>query len=141
MTAFNTVDQFLADFVNGVHNFGSNGFKWFLTSSQPNVGMLTKSELSEIASGFGYIMGGVAMAMSDNLAAGIVTVFGANIVVSAGGGSIGPFQFAVLYNVTAPSNPLIGWVDYGSSILLASGQALSIVPNPTQGLFSFKRAT
>jgi hypothetical protein len=49
-------------------------------------------------------------------------------VITATGGSIGPFRYAVYYNDTpaAPADPLIGWVDYGSALTLQDTETLTL---------------
>jgi hypothetical protein len=53
-------------------------------------------------------------------------VAGTDIVFTASGGPIGPFRYAVLYNSTPGSKPLLGYWDNGSSITLADTQTFTI---------------
>lgn len=49
-----------------------------------------------------------------------------DLTLSASGGSVAAFQYVVVYNDTAPADELIGWIDYGSALTLASGESLLI---------------
>lgn len=56
-------------------------------------------------------------------------------VLTAGGGSVGPFRYVVFYDNTATNDPLIGWVDYADSITLASTETLTLDFDATNGIF------
>ena len=55
--------------------------------------------------------------------------------LTAGGGDVQAFQYLVLYDNTATNDPLIGWVDYGSSVSLASNETLTLDFDGTNGIF------
>jgi hypothetical protein len=54
----------------------------------------------------------------------------------AAGGAIGPFQYAVLYNSTPASKPLIGWWDYGNSISLQDTETFNVALDQVHGVLS-----
>jgi len=59
----------------------------------------------------------------------------ADTVFTASGGSIGPFRYAILYNVTA-TNKLIGYYDNAASITLADTDTFTTDFDATNGVFT-----
>jgi hypothetical protein len=57
-----------------------------------------------------------------------------DLVLTASGGSVAPFQYVVIYNDTATNDELICWFDYGSSVTLANGETLTLDFDGTNGL-------
>lgn len=49
-------------------------------------------------------------------------------------GSVGPFQYVVIYNDTATNDELIGWYDYGSALTLANTDTFTLDFDATNGL-------
>jgi hypothetical protein len=135
MAVYNKFNQFVKDLIDGKHNFSSNTFKIFLTNTQPTVTMTAKADMVELSGGSGYTAGGNTITLTTNIASGVAKVSGSNTTFTSSG-TIGPFQYAVLYNDTASGDPPIAWWDYGAPITLANTEALTIVFDATNGIFT-----
>lgn len=138
MATFNKTNQFVGDLANGKYDFSSHVLKALLTNVAPTTATAIKSDLTEIAAGNGYSAGGVTLAtQSDTDTSGTVKVIeSADNTITASGGSIGPFRYLAIYNdtQTSPVKPVIGWVDYGSAITLATGESLLIDSDQVNGI-------
>lgn len=130
MASFVKINNFVQDLGRGVHNLNSNTLKIMLTNSAPNAAThAVKADLTEISAGNGYSAGGATVASTAySQTSGTGNLTGTDPVITASGGSIGPFRYAVLYNdtPTSPADPLIGYWDYGSSITLADTESLTV---------------
>ena len=80
----------------------------------------------------GYTAGGHDV--QNLFSAGKLT--GTDIVITATAGGIGPFRYVVLYNNTNPTDMLIGWYDYGSSITLNEGETFTIDFDGVNGILT-----
>lgn len=134
------------DFVDqlgrGVHNFGSHTFKIALTNTAPAVTNTVLADITQISAtggytagaGGGYALSGVTWAEASGTAKLTIT----DLVITASGGSVGPFRYAVLYNdsATSPADALIGWYDYGSALTLADTESLTIDFDATNGVLT-----
>lgn len=136
MAVYNKFNQFVKDLIDGKHNFSSNTFKVMLTNTQPTPTMTLKADMTELAAGSGYTGGGNTVTLTTAVASGVAKVTGSNTTFTASGGSIGPFRYAVLYNDTATNDPVVAWWDYGAAITLANTEALTIVFDATNGIFT-----
>jgi hypothetical protein len=131
MVAFNKFNQFVEDLAKKVHNLDTDSLKIYLSNATPDAALdAVKADLAEISAGNGYTAGGVTPAhTSCTETAGVLKLVLADpAVITAAGGTIGPFRYAVLWNdtPTSPADPLIGWYDYGSSITLNDTETLTI---------------
>ena len=66
---------------------------------------------------------------------GLYTLIVSDVTWTASGGSIGPFRYAIIYNDTAANDELIGYIDYGYSVTVASTQTFTIDFDQTSGLY------
>jgi hypothetical protein len=126
-----------------VHDFSTHTFKAALTNTAPTVATDdTLSDITQIAAsggytagaGGGYTLDGVTWTQSSNVTKLTIT----DEVITAAGGSVGPFRYIVVYNDTAtsPTDALIGYLDYGSALTLADTESLTLDFDATNGLMT-----
>ena len=130
---FNT---FPRDILLAIHNFNSHTFKAMLTNSAPLAANTVKADISEISAGFGYSAGGVTVPCTVSLSGATAKVTATDATITAAGGTVGPFRWVVLYNDTSSGDSLIGYIDYGSSISIASGDPFILDFDSVNGLFT-----
>lgn len=129
MATYNKFHQFTDDLCSGVHNFASHTIKAYLSNAAPDAAAdAVKADLAEISAGNGYSAGGVTVTVSSvTQSSGTCSVAVSDpSVITASGGTIGPFRYVAFYNDTSASDSLICWYDYGSSITLADTETFTI---------------
>lgn len=136
--AYQKYQCFEQDIGRQVHQLNTNTLKVSLTNRSPDpVNDSVFANIVEIPAGNGYVAGGTAVpATSYAQTAGVGKLLGGNVTVTATGGVIGPFRYAVLYNATASGGPLIAFFDYGSSVTLNNGDSILVVFDPVNGIFT-----
>lgn len=136
MPTLQKIPDFAEQVLRGAHNFGSHVFKVALTNTVPAASAAVLADITQ-ASGAGYVSGGYVLdAVVLTETAGVAKVTIADEVITATGGPIGPIRYAVIYNDTAAGKPLVGYVDYGSSITLADGETLTLDFDPAAGVLT-----
>ncbi len=126
-SSYNKFQDFAEQLVEGIHDWDAHTFKVYLSNATPSASLdAIKTDLAEISAGNGYTAGGATTTITTSESAGTMTVQGTQVAWTASGGSIGPFQYAVLYNDTSASDNLVAWFDYGSALTLADGESLTI---------------
>ena len=127
MASFQKFNSFVEALAEGKHNLGSDTLKAVLTNSAPLATNTVKANITEIAAGNGYVAGGPTIPVaSSSQTGGTYSLVNTDTVITASGGSIGPFRYVVLYDDTATNDELIGFYDYGSSITLNDGETFTI---------------
>lgn len=123
MAQFQPFDILPQDLANGLHNFASDQLKVMLTNTLPIATDTDIYDINEIAEGNGYATGGLSITtISSQQIDGTYSLIISDATLSAFGGNIGPFQYAVLYN--SENDQLIGWADYGEELTLQNGYSL-----------------
>ena len=121
--------------VEGI-NAGSDAWKIALSNRAPVVATdATLADAVEISAGNGYTAGGnAATTTSSSQTSGTYKlVLASPTTWTATGGSMGPFQYAILYDST--TNNLVGYWDYGSALTLSSGDTFTVNLDGTNGVF------
>lgn len=136
MAAFNKFNTFSRDLAQGIHDFSSHTFKALLSNVAPSAANSVKADLTEIASGFGYAAGGPAVPMALSLSVATTKVTATDVVITAAGGSIGPFRYIAIYNDTSTGDRLIGWLDYGAALTLLDTETFTIDFDAALGLLT-----
>lgn len=132
MATFVFFHEFFNHLGTGVHNVSTGSFKLGLSNTAPTQASNTVwADITEISAGNGYSAGGPTLDSEawaeTGSGTGIWQFQSADEVITASGGSIGPFRYPVVYNdtPTSPADPLVGYLDYGSSITVTNGNTFT----------------
>ena len=141
MATYNKVQAFPEHLAEKVHNLGADTLKVLLTNDAPSAAAdAVKADLtSELGTANGYTSGGPTASISASAqSGGTYKLTLGDVTVTASGGSIGPFRYAVLWNdtPTSPADPLIAWWDYGSSITLLDGESFTVDFDASNGVMT-----
>lgn len=138
MAVFQKFHSFVEALAEKKHDLGADALKVMLCNAAPAATNAVKADLTEITAGNGYTAGGntAAVTASAQTAGTYKLVLADPPTWTAAGGSVGPFQYAVLYNDTAANKELIGFWDYGSSITLSAGESFAVDFDPATGVLT-----
>lgn len=132
MASFTKINDFVEALAEKVHNLGSDTLTIALSNTAP------ASESSNPTADGNGILANVTQISYTNCSSRVVTVSSSSqtsgtyalvttdLVLTASGGTVGPFQYVYLYNDTATNDELIGLWDYGSAVTLQSGETFTL---------------
>jgi hypothetical protein len=143
MATFNKLNGFVEHLAHGVHNLGTNQLVIALSNTAPGSEGTPPTGAASTC-----VLANVTQVTYTNLSSRNITTSASaqtsgtykltldDLTLTASGGSVGPFRYVYVYNDTpsSPTDPLICWYDYGSSITLASGESLLVDFDGTNGL-------
>lgn len=137
MATFNKFNSFVEAVAEKVHNLGSDTLKVVLINSAPSASNTVLANITQVSNSNGYTTGGAtATISSSSQTSGTYKLVLADVSWTASGGSIGPFQYAVLYNDTATNDELIGYWDYGTAVTLTNGNTFTVDFDATNGVLT-----
>lgn len=131
MATYNKFQDFVEQLCRGTHDLRAAGhtLNIYLSNTTPSASLdAVKADLAEITNQNGYTAP-VDTQQDMTESGGTATVTATDIVITASGGTVGPFQYVVLYNDTPTTpgiDPLIAWWDYGSAVTLQDGETFTI---------------
>ena len=134
MATFTKVYSFVEALAEKVHNLGSDTLTVALVAAAnaPTQSNTQLSQLTQIS--YTNCSSRALSITSSSQTTGTYKLIIADLVLTASGGSVGPFRYVVIYNDTATNDELIGYYDYGSDLTLADGESLTLDFSPTNGL-------
>jgi hypothetical protein len=135
MASFVKYNSFIQELGRAGHNLNSDTLKVALTNTSPTVASnAVLSDITEISAGNGYSAGGPTVgSTSYSQSSGTGKLVGNDVTITASGGTIGPFRYAVVYNSTA-SSKLISYWDYGSALTLNDGESFTVDFSASNGI-------
>ena len=126
MATFNKFNSFVEALAKKAHDLGSDTLTVALTAAA-NAPVATNTVLANLTEAtYTNCSTRVITTASSSQTSGTYKLVLTDLTLTAGGGSVGPFQYIVIYNDTATSDELICWFDYGSDLTLADGESLLI---------------
>lgn len=137
MAAANKFQVFVENVAEKVHDLGADTLKVALTNTIPVATNTILANITQISGTNGYTTGGTQATQSSSAhTTGTYKLVVGDVTFTASGGSMGTFQYAVLYNdtPTSPADPLILWWDYGSAVTLTVGNSFTVDYDATNGV-------
>lgn len=142
MASFNLINDWLANMVEDA-DLESDQFVVALSNTAPG------AETTPPTGDGDGILGNVTEVSYTNCSSRLITTTSSgqtggtytlilqDIILTASGGTVGPFRYVYIYDdtVATPVDPLICYYDYGSSITLNDGETLQIDFDGVNGLF------
>lgn len=134
MASFNKFQPFVEALAEKLHNLGSDQIVVALTNTAPNATDSVLTDITQIT--YTNLSSRNVTTTSSAQTTGTYKLVLADLVLTASGGSVGPFRYVVLYNDTAAADNLIGYYDYGSALTLLDGETLTIDFDPSAGVLT-----
>ncbi len=125
MATYNKFNCFVGDVGLKLHNLDTDVFKVYLTNAVPVAGNTVYNTPADLATAGGYTAGGTDCSLTYSQAAGTGTAASTDVVFTATTG-FGPFRYAVLYNDTSATKPLVAWWDYGAAVTLLASETFTV---------------
>ncbi len=132
MASYVKFQPFVEHLAEKVHNLGSDTLTVALTNTAPNATDATLSQITEIS--YTNCSSRALTTSASSQSSGTYKLVVTDLVLTASGGTVGPFRYVVIYNDTAASDQLIAYFDYGSSITLAAGETFTLDFDASNGL-------
>lgn len=131
MATFTFLHEFKRTLGDGTIDLDSHTFKAVLSNVAPVVASDDElADITQIANGNGYLTGGVTLAsvtwLETGAGLGVWRWNAADFTWTAAGGSMATFRYIIIYDDSATGDPLVGYYDYGTGIVITDGNAFTV---------------
>lgn len=138
MAIFNKINQFVADAANKVHNLGADTLMVALTNAA-NPPLATNTLLANLTQiSYTNMSSRALTTTSSTQTAGLYKLILADLVITQSTTSSAAFRYITLYNSTAVGSPLIGFWDYGSDLVLAPSESITLDLDQVNGTLTLQ---
>jgi len=144
MAAFQKLNGFVEHLANKVHNLGADALTYALSNTAPGsegtppTGATSACVLANVTqAAYTHLSSRVPTITGCIQSSGTLKLILGDLTLTSSGGTTGPFRYVYLYNDTpasSPTDPLIGYYDYGSSITMNDGETFLIDNDGTNGV-------
>lgn len=128
------VNSFVEALAEKKINLGGTGLTIALTNTAHTSTWTKLTDLTQVS--YTYCSTRVITGSSSSQTAGVYTLKLTDLVLTASGGSIGPFRYVYIYDDDATDDDLIGYYDYGSAITVTDGNTFTIDFDATNGVLT-----
>jgi hypothetical protein len=134
MATFTKFDSFVENLAEKVHNLGSDTLTVALCAAA-NAPIATNTVLANLTqAAYTYCSTRAITVTGSAQTSGTYKLTCTDLVLTASGGSVGPFKYVVIYNDSASNKELICFFSYGADITLLAGETLTIDFDASNGL-------
>lgn len=131
MATFTMFDEGIYNILNNAIDLDTDSFKVALSNTAPTADTFDEfADITEIAAGSGYTAAGQVLdsvtLAETGAGTGIWQWSFADETFTASGGTIGPFRYVIVYSDTSVGDKLVGYLDYGTSISITSGNSFTV---------------
>lgn len=134
MASYIKFQPFVESLAEKKHDLGSDQLVIALSNSDPGTAASILTDVTEIT--YTNCSSRNITTTSSSQSLGVYRLKLTDLVLTASGGSFGPFRYIVIYNDTATNDDLVGYYDYGSSITIDDGETFTINFDDTNGVIS-----
>lgn len=134
MATFNKYDSGSEALVEAI-NAGTDTWRVILSNTLPAVTDVTQADAAELSTSGGYTVNGNTCAITSSVqTAGVYKLILADPAVWTASGGGFTVRYAILWDQT--QDKLIGWWDYGSSVVLVAGETFTVDLDASAGVFT-----
>jgi hypothetical protein len=122
MATFNKFQSWAERMVEA-SDLGAHQFTLALTNVAPVATNSVLADITEIS--YTNLSSRNFTTVSSSQTGGVYTLVLQDLTLTASG-AVPTFRYAVLYDNTSPTDPLVGWWDYGTTITMANGETFLV---------------